>query len=161
MNITGIEYLPDAQLAKLRQRRWQSQGNYVLKNSKFFAEFWDGFLPPQQLEDLPELPLCEKVMLRKSQAENPPFGDYLAAADDQVIRLHRTSGSTGDAMNVALTKFDAEQTAQVGARSHRAAGVKAGRQGRPLSELSNVDGRIYRPSLCRSMRCNSYPVRDW
>ena len=118
MSITGIEYLRDAELAKLRQRRWQSQRDYVVKNSKFFAEFWDGLSPPQQLEDLPELPLCEKVMLRKSRANYPPFGNYLAAADEQIIRLHRTSGSTGHAMNVALTKFDAEQTAQVGARSH-------------------------------------------
>ena len=126
MNNTEIEYLPDAQLAKLRQRRWQAQRNYVFENSKFFAEFWEGSLPPLKLEDLPELPLCEKAMLRESQTENPPFGTYLAISDEEVIRLHRTSGSTGHAMNVALTKSDAEQTAQVGARSHRAAGVKPG-----------------------------------
>ena len=124
MGFDSIEFLPQTEVAKLQHRRWQSQGAYVAGNSVFFASHWGNIKVPKTLEDLPSLPLCNKVMLRESQAAHPPFGNYLAAADEQVIRLHRTSGSTGHAMNVALTQFDADQTARVGARSHRAAGLK-------------------------------------
>ena len=81
---------------------------------------------PEQLEDLPALPLCDKAMLRESQATNPPFGDYLAAVREFVIRLHRTSGTTGQAMNIAQTQADAAQTAEVGARCFQAAGLTTG-----------------------------------
>ena len=63
-------------------------------------------------------------MLRTSQADSPPFGDYLAADSNQIVRLHRTSGTTGQPMNVAQTHADADQTARIGARSHRAAGLR-------------------------------------
>ncbi len=124
MNSCSVEYLPLPELAKLQHRRWQAQCGYVRDNSDFFAALWGSAKLPKQLEDLSVLPLCNKVMLRESQMTYPPFGNYLAAPDSQVIRLHRTSGSTGHAMNVALTRFDADQTAQVGARSHIAAGLK-------------------------------------
>ena len=120
----SIEYLPITELAKLQQRRWQSQREYVRNHSEFFANFWGQTQIPERLEDLASLPLCNKAMLRESQRAHPPFGNYLAAPDAQVTRLHRTSGSTGHAMNVALTQFDADQTVTVGARCHRAVGVK-------------------------------------
>ncbi len=124
MSSDNIEFLPLAEVTKLQRRRWRSQRAYLLGNSEFFNSLWNGIKVPENLEDLPLLPLCNKAMLRASQAAHPPFGNYLATPDEQVIRLHRTSGSTGDAMNVALTQFDADQTARVGARSHHAAGLK-------------------------------------
>ncbi len=126
MSASDIECLPLEELAKLRHRRWQSQLAYVLEHSEFFMRLWADARIPKRLDELPMLPLCDKAMLRESQAAHPPFGNYLAVSDEQVIRLHRTSGSTGHPMNVALTQFDAEQTAYVGARSHIAAGVRPG-----------------------------------
>ena len=81
---------------------------------------------PERLEDLPALPLCDKAMLRQSQAAHPPFGDYLAAVPEFVVRLHRTSGTTGQAMNIAQTGSDAAQTAEVGARCFQASGLTLG-----------------------------------
>ena len=124
MNAGNEEFLPIAEINKLRQRRWQSQRHYLLKNSEFFSALWDGLKVPHNLADIAELPLSDKPQLRESQGAHPPFGNYLASSEAQIIRLHRTSGTTGHAMNVALTKFDAEQTARIGGRCHRAVGIR-------------------------------------
>jgi len=81
--------------------------------------------PPLNLQDLPGLPLSSKAELRLSQAQSPPFGDYLAAERATVTRLHRTSGTTGQAMNLALSARDCEITRTVGGRAQRSAGLTA------------------------------------
>ena len=113
-------------IARLRQERWRAQRAYVVESSPFFQRLWAGRAVPERLEDLPALPLCDKAMLRDSQAAAPPFGGYLAARPAHIVRLHRTSGTTGQAMNIAQTRADAAQTAAVGARSFRAAGLQPG-----------------------------------
>ena len=118
---------PRDEIATLREERWRAQRAYVIARSPFFSRLWAGRRVPERLEDLPALPLCNKAMLRDSQAAYPPFGDYLAAVREYVIRLHRTSGTTGQAMNIAQTRADAAQTAEVGARSFQAAGLTTGK----------------------------------
>jgi phenylacetate-CoA ligase len=78
------------------------------------------------LEGLADLPFIDKEMLRASQSAHPPFGDYLAAPLVAVNRVHRTSGTTGTAMNLALSARDAHQTAVVGGRAHSAGGLRPG-----------------------------------
>ena len=126
MNAASEEFRPLDEIAALRRERWRAQRAYVIERSPFLARLWAGRPVPERLEELPALPLCDKAMLRLSQAAHPPFGDYLAAAPERVVRLHRTSGTTGQAMNIAQTRADAAQTAEVGARSFRAAGLSAG-----------------------------------
>ena len=113
-------------IAALQQERWRAQRAYVISQSPFFARLWAARSVPERLEDLSALPLCDKAMLRESQAAHPPFGDYLAAVREFVIRLHRTSGTTGQAMNIAQTEADAAQTAAIGARCFQAAGLTTG-----------------------------------
>jgi len=122
----AAETASPAELARLQQDLWGAQAEYVAAASPFFRTLWDGRLPPARLEGLPALPLADKAMLRASQAADPPFGDYLAARPDRVIRLHRTSGTTGIAMNLALSREDAAQTARIGARAQRAGGLGPG-----------------------------------
>ena len=126
MNAGSAEFLPPDDIAALRRERWRTQRAYVGEKSPFFARLWTGRSVPERLEDLPALPLCNKAMLRESQAAHPPFGDYLAARPARIVRLHRTSGTTGQAMNIAQTQADATQTAEIGARSFRAAGLRPG-----------------------------------
>ena len=114
------------ELAAHRQRLWESQRDYVASRSPLHRRAWGKKAPPARLADLAELPLIDKEMLRRSQHEHPPFGDYLAADDTEIARLHRTSGTTGTAMNLALSRRDAEETALLGARAHRASGLKPG-----------------------------------
>ena len=120
------DFSPPDQIARTQQQRWASQCRYVRDHSPFFQRLWPTGINSPGLGDLHLLPLCDKEMLRRSQAEVPPFGDYLAAGRNRVVRVHRTSGTTGRAMNLALSQADAAQTAEVGARAQRAAGLKPG-----------------------------------
>tara|TARA_R100000005_G_scaffold96517_1_gene84124 strand:+ start:22491 stop:23792 length:1302 start_codon:yes stop_codon:yes gene_type:complete len=124
--VENAEYLPENEIAAIQQQGWDRQRLHVSKNSDFFKSLWGRQSPPERLEDITALPLCDKSMLRVSQAARPPFGNYLAAADTAVSRLHRTSGTTGQAMNLALSQRDSHITAVVGGRSQRAAGLGPG-----------------------------------
>lgn len=62
-------------------------------------------------------------MLRESQAQPPPFGSDLATGDAAPVRLHRTSGTTGQAMNLALSARDGAVTEEVGGRCQASAGL--------------------------------------
>ena len=125
-SLEDTETLLPAELSARQQAAWTRQREYVATASPFYRALWDGRAPPHDLRDLPDLPLSDKAQLRESQAAHPPFGDYLAAAPERVNRLHRTSGTTGQAMNLALSADDAETTARVGGRCHRAAGLGPG-----------------------------------
>ena len=122
----AADFLSLAEIAKLQAARWTAQSDYVARHSPFFRQLWAGATLPVKLADLPQLPLCDKAMLRASQAAAPPFGGYLAASPEKVMRLHRTSGTSGQAMNLALSQADARLTAEVGGRAQRAAGLGPG-----------------------------------
>jgi len=110
-------------LAAHRQASWERQRDYVFRHSPLHRRAWGGTQPPARLEALAELPLVDKEMLRASQRDQQPFGDYLAAPETKVARIHRTSGTTGTAMNLALSAQDAHETALVGARAQAAGGL--------------------------------------
>ncbi|MCB2152250.1 MAG: phenylacetate--CoA ligase family protein, partial [Rhodobacteraceae bacterium] len=114
------------ELAGHRQEAWERQSAHVAANSAFYRRIWNGATPPRRLEDLPELPFSDKADLRLSQPAHPPFGDYLAAPRDRVSRLHRTSGTTGQAMNLAMSARDCEITEIVGGRAQALAGLGPG-----------------------------------
>jgi phenylacetate-CoA ligase len=110
-----------------RQRCWEQQRDYILATSPFYQRAWAaGISPPISLAALADLPLTDKEMLRASQREYQPFGDYLAAPTNSIARVHRTSGTTGTAMNLALSARDALETAAVGGRAQSAAGLGPG-----------------------------------
>ncbi|MGQ3487709.1 phenylacetate--CoA ligase family protein [Roseovarius pacificus] len=110
-------------LAAHRQEAWAHQRAYVMQNSEFYRDLWQGQTPPEDLRDLPDLPLSDKAQLRISQAEHPPYGNYLASGVRQAVRLHRTSGTTGQAMNLALSARDCAITETVGGRCQASAGL--------------------------------------
>jgi phenylacetate-CoA ligase len=126
MLIERAEFADLGALEAHRQRCWDRQREYVLAHSPLHFRAWGGVLPPLRLEALGELPFTDKEMLRASQHASPPFGDYLAAPAVAVARVHRTSGTTGTAMNLALSLRDAHETAVVGARAQSAAGLGPG-----------------------------------
>src|SRR5690606_5762581 len=114
------------ELSAHRQRLWERQREYVLARSALHRRLWGAQRPPASLEALGELPLVDKEALRRSQHAHPPFGDYLAAEPERIARIHRTSGTTGTAMNLALSARDARETALVGARAQAASGLGPG-----------------------------------
>ncbi len=118
-----LENLSLDELLTHQQTLWDVQRRYVARHSGFYQKLWGAQKPPKKLRDLPELPLSSKAELRISQVSEPPFGDYLASSRAKVVRLHRTSGTTGQAMNLALSARDCEVTETVGGRSQRSAGL--------------------------------------
>ncbi len=105
---------------------WKKQRRYVREHSSFYQKLWAGIEPPEDLRDLAQLPLSDKSQLRLSQEAYPPFGDYLCAPREKVRRLHRTSGTTGQAMNLALSDMDCEITEVIGGRCQASAGLGPG-----------------------------------
>jgi phenylacetate-CoA ligase len=126
MLIERADFADLADLAAHRQSCWERQRDYVAARSKLHRRAWKGVTPPLRLEAIAELPLIDKEMLRQSQREHPPFGDYLAAPAERIARIHRTSGTTGTAMNLALSIADAHETAIVGGRAQSASGLGPG-----------------------------------
>lgn len=124
--VPDAEFMDAATFQAQQQAAWSIQAAHISAHSSFYQALWKGMTPPSDLRDLPQLPLSDKAQLRKSQAEHPPFGDYLAAPRDRAVRLHRTSGTTGQAMNLALSARDCAITETVGGRCHRAAGLRPG-----------------------------------
>jgi phenylacetate-CoA ligase len=115
-----------SELAQHRQKAWEEQSKYVSDNSPFYCRLWNGHKVPKWLEDIEELPFSDKAALRLAQGEAPPFGNYLAAREETMSRIHRTSGTTGQAMNLAMSARDCEITEAVGARAQSLAGLKPG-----------------------------------
>lgn len=123
MAIPGAERMGAGALATHQAAAWAAQRDHVAGNSAFYRAHWQGKAPPARLEDLAALPLSDKAQLRLSQAAHPPFGDYLAAPRAKANRLHRTSGTTGQAMNLAMSARDSRITQIVGGRCHSLAGL--------------------------------------
>ncbi len=75
----------------------------------------------RDLSDLAGLPFTTKDDLRASY----PYGMF-AVPRDQVVRLHASSGTTGQPTLVGYTQADVDMWAGVVARSLRAAGIRPG-----------------------------------
>jgi phenylacetate-CoA ligase len=120
------DFLDLGELKAHRQTCWELQREYIAHHSPLYRRLYGTVALPKYLEDLPSLPLSDKEMLRASQRTHPPFGDYLAAPEASINRVHRTSGTSGTAMTVTLSARDAYETAVVGARSQAAAGLGPG-----------------------------------
>lgn len=122
--LPDAEFLPPGDIAKIQRQRWPLQADYVNSNSRFYRDL--GYRMPESLDALETLPLTDKEMLREDQRRFPPFGSYLACDEAAIRRVHRTSGTTGVAMNLALSDADAEMTASVAGRAQSAAGLGPG-----------------------------------
>jgi phenylacetate-CoA ligase len=125
-----IETLSPAALRQFENERLQAQLDYVWASSPFYqAKFAAaGVKRPAigDLADLPLLPFTEKDELRQNQQDHPPFGSYLAATPERLIRVHKTSGTTGRALYIALTDQDRRAMNESAARSLWAAGLRPG-----------------------------------
>ena len=120
-----IEIAPREQLAalQLERLRWSlahAYGNVPHHRSAFDAA---GVQPGDltELADLRHFPFTTKADLRA----NSPYGMF-AVPEDQVRRIHASSGTTGQPTVVGYTERDLSTWADVVARSIRAAGGRPG-----------------------------------
>jgi len=93
------------QLAQLRERL-----HYVRERSPFYRRKLDaaGIRPDEvrTMEDVRAIPVTEKEELRKSQIENPPWGDFGCIGPEDAVRVFRTSGTTGRPVRIMLNRTD-------------------------------------------------------
>jgi phenylacetate-CoA ligase len=110
---------------KLQERLLPGQIDRVRAGSSFYRERL-GDRPVRTLDDLAELPFVTKAELLAAQAGDPPLGPVAGQPQEQIVRLHVTSGTTGTPLLIGFTRGDLERSAEAGARAFWAAGVRPG-----------------------------------
>jgi phenylacetate-CoA ligase len=122
------ETMPPAWTRRLEEERLADQLARCYEASPFYRrKLDDAQVRPERierLEDFARVPFTTKEELRASQADNPPFGDFVCADEMEIIRIHLSSGTTGKALVMPYTERDASTSAEVGARAAWAAGVR-------------------------------------
>ncbi len=120
-----FETLPREALSAIQLRRLQNTLERVYATVPFYKEGFDkvGLKPGdiKTLEDLQRLPFTTKQDLR----DNYPFGIF-AVPMDNVVRIHASSGTTGQPTVVGYTNRDIDTWAELMARSLAAAGAWRG-----------------------------------
>ncbi|MCI4665503.1 MAG: phenylacetate--CoA ligase [Neomegalonema sp.] len=121
----AIENASRDEISALQLQRLQQTLKRAYDGSPFYRKHFDahGVSPDnvRSLDDLSKFPFTVKQDLR----DNYPFGMF-AVPQDQIARLHASSGTTGKPTVVAYTKNDIDVWSEVVARSIRAAGGRPG-----------------------------------
>jgi phenylacetate-CoA ligase len=86
------ESIEDFQLQRLRQLL------RALASNPFYRQKLAGAAQIDSMAALARLPFTTKTELCGNQLEHPPYGSNLTFAHDQYIRLHQTSGTSGQPM---------------------------------------------------------------
>ena len=103
----------------------RAQLHYLERSSPFWRERLAGRADAvRSAADLPALPLTTKAQLRADQAAHPPFGSRLCAPPAALVRLHVTSGTTGEPVAIGLTHADHTANSAIGGAAFRIAGVR-------------------------------------
>jgi phenylacetate-CoA ligase len=104
----------------------QRQLEYLEATSSFYRERLQGVVERVRTPaDLVRVPFTTKEELREGQRAEPPFGPHLCAPRERLVRMHVTSGTTGEPVAVGFTKADHEANSAVGGEAFRIAGVRA------------------------------------
>jgi phenylacetate-CoA ligase len=101
----------------------RQQLEYLEASSPFYAERLRGARVESPAE-LPRLPFTTKEELREGQRREPPFGPHLCAPPERLVRMHVTSGTTGEPVAVGFTRADHEANSAVGGEAFRIAGLR-------------------------------------
>jgi phenylacetate-CoA ligase len=96
---------------------------YLQASSPFYAERLRG-AGVRSVADLPRLPFTTKEELRDGQQREPPLGVHLCAPRERLVRIHVTSGTTGDPVAVGFTRRDHEANSAVGGAAFAIAGLR-------------------------------------
>lgn len=111
-----------------------SQLRRVAQESKFYRDRWSNeqrnlamkATNEDVFEQLTLLPITTKDELRIAQEEAPPYGSHLSCCSDELVVVHRTSGTLGRPLIVTSTAEDLEATVASGSRAFKCAGVGRG-----------------------------------
>lgn len=120
-----IEIASRDEISALQLERLKWSVKHAYDNVEHYKNSFDqvGVHPDdiQNLSDLPKLPLSQKKNIR----DNYPFGMF-AVSKKEVVRIHASSGTTGNPTVVGYTRKDVDTWSDLVARSLRAAGAHSG-----------------------------------
>jgi phenylacetate-CoA ligase len=109
-----------------QERLWEAQWPHATSSQFYVRKIGRRVGRRIDLDDLASLPFTGKDELRCSQEAAYPFGDYIACSEDQVVRVHRTSGTTGRALQLANSRHDVDLITRIGGRAQFSAGLRPG-----------------------------------
>lgn len=122
MNLSENEKLSPAEMKELQFERLKWSVKHAYENNPYYKKKYDdaGFNPDQlkSLEDMKRIPFLTKQEMR----DNYPYGLFAAPMKD-VVRLHSSSGTTGNATVVGYTANDIKVWSEVCARTLACAGA--------------------------------------
>lgn len=98
------------------------ESNAFYKN-KLEAAGITGPADVQSLDDYRKLPFTEKQELSRDQELNPPYGSNLTYPVERYVRVHQTSGTTGNPLKVLDTNESWDWWADCWSAVYQAAGV--------------------------------------
>jgi phenylacetate-CoA ligase len=123
-----IETMDPEKLQGLQEEKLKNQIKYVYKKSKFYQrKFKEAGLVPgdiQSIQDLKKVPFTTKDELRESQEMDPPLGSHAAAPMEKIIRIHSSSGTTGNPSFIGITRHDHKGWTQITERSIYTWGIR-------------------------------------
>lgn len=123
-----FETMNPEKLRLIQEEKFLVQMDYIWRKSPFYQKKFKEHGVERHdirgLVDLSVLPFTEKDELRKSQEKYPPLGFHCAAAMDNVIRIHSSSGTTGVPTFVGITRHDHRVWTEITARSLFTKGIR-------------------------------------
>jgi len=123
-----IETMDPEKLQGLQEEKLKNQIEYVYKKSKFYQrKFKEAGLVPgdiQSIQDLKKVPFTTKDELRESQEKDPPLGSHAAVDMEKIIRIHSSSGTTGNPSFIGITHHDQKVWTQITERSIYTWGIR-------------------------------------
>lgn len=126
-----IETLNREALAKIQLKKLRMMLGPVLKTNAFYQRKLKdaGVAEPedlQTLKDYRQLPFTTKEELSADQEAHPPYGTNITFPRSQYIRIHQTSGTTGEPLRWLDTEESWRWWARCWGTVYNAAGVKSG-----------------------------------
>ncbi|HVD30489.1 MAG TPA: phenylacetate--CoA ligase family protein [Methylomirabilota bacterium] len=121
--MSGLDRLETRTDAERRRAQWEQLSAHLpeLRQSN---PFYRAKLP-ERANALGELPFTTKAELSEDQAAHPPFGTNLTYPLERYVRLHQTSGTTGQPLRLIDTAESWEWWRECWQPIYRAAGVTA------------------------------------
>ena len=97
----------------------------ILNKSNFYKKKLINHKKINNYSDFTKIPFTTKKELLNDQEKYPPFGSNLCVNQNEILRVHRTSGTTNKPLILALSKNDAKLMAENGAFCSKIAGLKS------------------------------------
>ena len=123
-----IEKYPWGKVEESQSRKLRRQLEYLVTHSEFyrrkFQETKIQINKIKNVKDLKYLPFTTKGEIRQSLASKPPLGWHQAAPMEEIIRIHSSTGTTGQPTYMGITKHDYDVWTEIVSRVYYTHGLR-------------------------------------